>query len=356
MNCTNCGIEIPDDSVFCPGCGSNQRRKTKKTSDGKRKIFLNCGIVVLAVILIVIFAVAGKKKNVAMENNNSQPVSSNESTEVLVEGGTDQTQIQEMIGETGGAQIEEISVVEIVIGKNRYRSDLEKVDLQNMKLTNEDIKDLTYFTNLKEIDLSTNRVTDLSVLKNATQLEVVNITGCAISDLSFLQDMKNLRVLYGVVCQISDISVLADKAELEEINLSVNQITDISPLRDCTRLRYVSLGGNELTNPEVLSGMTQLEELWLDTCGIEDISFLKENYNLKILGLDDNPISDLSPLKGHTLEELQLDMTLIAENLQSLEGIIVTGKLDVSGCDLTEQELQMIRNMVQGDYELICAY
>ena len=353
MFCDKCGLEIPDDSVFCPGCGNKQAKKTEKTSRKNAKAFLTGGIVFIALAVMVVVAISDGKINVRSESKESF---SDSPTSVTSDISTPEPQTQKDEGDVVNEQIEETPVVELTLGTKKYKSDVETLSLKNLKLSNEDVKDLAYFTKLKEIDLSTNRVTDLSVLKNATQLEVVNITGCAISDLSFLQDMKNLRVLYGVVCQISDISVLADKAELEEINLSVNQITDISPLRDCTRLRYVSLGGNELTNPEVLSGMTQLEELWLDTCGLEEVSFLRDNHSLKILALEDNPISDLSPLKGHTMEELHLEMTLISENLQSLEGINVTKKLDVSGCNLTEQDLQMIRNLVQGNYELVCAY
>ena len=98
--------------------------------------------------------------------------------------------------------------------------------------------------------------------------------------------------------QISNISPLAGLTNLTTLGLAGNQISDISSLSGLTNLSTLSLSGNQLSDISPLSGLTNLFNLVLIDTQISDISPLAGLTNLEQLGLADNQISDLSPLAG----------------------------------------------------------
>lgn len=129
---------------------------------------------------------------------------------------------------------------------------LESLSVSGNKLY--DCSGFQNFTQLVDVDLSYNRLTDISWLaKSKDTLESVylswnpldsenllflstfshlvklGISGIKLNSLDFIMNMKDLKTLDAVQCDINDISVM-DKLQLKDIRLGLNGISDISPL------------------------------------------------------------------------------------------------------------------------------
>jgi len=112
---------------------------------------------------------------------------------------------------------------------------LENTD--EFELSSSDINDLDgvqFCIHAKSIDLSNNRIADLSPLSGLTDLEDLNLSDNEISYLDWLITLKGLK----------------------NLNLSNNLIDDITPLFGLENLEYVDLTGNRV-NPEQINILTQ---------------------------------------------------------------------------------------------------
>jgi hypothetical protein len=117
---------------------------------------------------------------------------------------------------------------------------LTTLDAYNRGIT--DLTGLQYATNLTELQLPGNRISDISALSGLTNMTWLNMEGGnQVRDLSPLSGMKNLQYLYMAGNRITDISVLSGLTELIDIALSGNLVTDISPLSNLIKLGWISL-------------------------------------------------------------------------------------------------------------------
>ena len=212
-----------------------------------------------------------------------------------------------------------------------------------------DITGLEFATNLRELHLGQNPITDLRPLANLTtleslhlwklspntptldlhplanliNLEVLSLGNSRISDISPLAGLKKLRVLQLLHNHISDIRPLAGLAELWTLSIEGNPITDLTPLAG-THLRELDLSNNLITDLRPLETLINLEKLSLENTKVSDISLLAGLKELRSLDLSDNHISDIRPLSG--LRELR---TLL------LKGNPIRDFTPLSGLNLT---------------------
>src|SRR5919199_1430007 len=119
------------------------------------------------------------------------------------------------------------------------------------------------------------------ILSSFTELSLYNNN--QISDIKPLQSLTNLTELYLINNQISD-----------------NQISDIKPLESLTNLTVLSLSNNQINDIKPLESLTKLTRLDLHFNEINDIKPLQSLTNLTELGLYDNQISDIKPLASLT--------------------------------------------------------
>ncbi|MFU0538671.1 leucine-rich repeat domain-containing protein, partial [Gardnerella vaginalis] len=84
---------------------------------------------------------------------------------------------------------------------------------------------IQYFTNLKNLNLDTNGVRDLSPLSGLTNLKNLNLYHNKVSDLSPLKNLRNL----------------------EELELSSNQVSDLSPLKNLRNLEELKIDYQDLS-------------------------------------------------------------------------------------------------------------
>ena len=197
-----------------------------------------------------------------------------------------------------------------------------------------DITGLGFATNLRELHLNKNPITDLQPLVNLMKLEVLHIRDLAPTATTAnldIRPLRNLMSLKKLTLQrngISDITPLSRLTQLQTLEIEGNPITDLSPLFKLN-LRELDLSNSPLTDLRQLASLTSLEYLCLEKSQISDISPLAglkrlrtldirynaiENINplaglvtLRKLWIQGNPIKDLSPLSGLPLTDFRYD-------------------------------------------------
>ena len=173
-------------------------------------------------------------------------------------------------------------------------TNLDTLSLQRNPIS--DISVLSRMTYLTYLNLHRNAISDISALSGLTNLAWLYLDGNSISDISALSGLTNLAWLYLDGNSISDISALSDMTNLQILSLDNNSVSDISALSRMTNLQTLALPNNSISDISHLSGLTNLTSLNLSNNSISDISTLSKFTNLTFLGLSYNPISDISAL------------------------------------------------------------
>ena len=212
----------------------------------------------------------------------------------------------------------EAEVPSITIAGQEYSTDLQKLDLSDMGLTDADIQDLKYMINLYDLRLSGNNITDLTPLAVLTQLENLMLKDNQISDLSPLSGLTELRELQlGTEnVGVKDLSPLAGLTKLEYLSLSAKmEIEDPSPLENLINLKELTVEGSQSGYSGCFSDISFLEKLpnlttaHLNVSGLESLDGLERSVNLtslEVRGYNLN-LTDLSALSGLTnLQELSI--------------------------------------------------
>ena len=195
---------------------------------------------------------------------------------------------------------------------------------------------LEFATNLTDLTLDLNQITDISPLAGLTKLTYLALYGNGISDISPLAGLTKLTGLWLHYNNITDISALAGLTNLTSLALSNNNITDISPLAGLTNLTRLRLFNNNITDISPLAGLTKLTSLALGYNQITDISPLAGLTKLQILWLYGNSITDLSALAGLTnLTQLSIQNNKIM-GLSALAGLTKLTRLNLYYNQITD--------------------
>ena len=195
-------------------------------------------------------------------------------------------------------------------------TNLEEVRLNHNLIS--DLLPLAGLLRLHTIRVGDNTISDLSPLAESISLEGLDIWENLISDLSPLAGLINLRWININDNAVDDLSPLAGLIRLEWMGISRNPIGDLSPftglisltgfqswgttilnlsaLAKLPKLREIDICGGELSDLSPLDGMTGLRELYLAGNEISDLSPLASLTGLTRLSLENNQVSDVSPL------------------------------------------------------------
>ena len=184
-------------------------------------------------------------------------------------------------------------------------TDFDAVDFSIRNLTG-----LEYATNLTRLDLSDNKITDITPLTNLNQLEELYLGPTQfnlfapktnqITDITPLAGLNQLKILELGDNQVRDIIPLAGLTQLEELDLARNQIRDITPLANLTRLVRLNIWGNQIREITALTNLTQLTGLSVATNQIRDITPLTHLTQLVDVRLQSNEISNITVLTNLT--------------------------------------------------------
>ncbi|MDR2751090.1 MAG: serine/threonine protein kinase [Clostridiales bacterium] len=242
----------------------------------------------------------------------------------------------------------------IEIKGERFSSSIESLISENKQLTDADISDIKFLTNLREIDLSDNSIKDLKPFSELNNLSNLDLTNNEISDIAPISNLTNLTSLILSRNNIADISPLANLNNLTDLYIGNNPVADISPIFKLNKLtslnldriqnltdfsfipkfsslRILSLSGTAISDIHFLSELTNMTKLLLYENQIEDISPLSKLSNLDWLLLDNNQITDISPLSNLTnltlltLVNNQIEDVSYLANLTNLDDLLLRG-------------------------------
>ena len=138
-------------------------------------------------------------------------------------------------------------------------SGLRRLDLSGNRLT--DISPLAGLGGLASLDLSGNALANIAPLASLTGLRRLDLRGNRIADLAPLASLPRLEVLLLDGNRIVDVGALTHLGTLEHLGLSDNAVVELGPLSDLWSLRRLDVGGNPALDLSPLGDLETLE--WL---------------------------------------------------------------------------------------------
>lgn len=108
-----------------------------------------------------------------------------------------------------------------------------------------------YLEDIEEFELSGSDINDLEGVQFCLHATSIDVSDNRISDLSPLAGLANLEELNLSDNQIGYIDVLSNLTGLRTLFLSNNLIEDIAPLFELEKLEYVDLSGNSITPGQI---------------------------------------------------------------------------------------------------------
>lgn len=143
-----------------------------------------------------------------------------------------------------------------------------------------DLRGLGTFDRIVSLDLSNNKIHDVSELSNLPDLVTLNLSKNYIN---------------------SDLSELGAKSKLETLNIDSDgnyRLSGISAIGSFKRLTSLSLVNQKISDVTPLKGLNLLKDLNLSQNKIVDISPLSSMASLEKLNLENNQIKDILPVTG----------------------------------------------------------
>lgn len=217
---------------------------------------------------------------------------------------------------------------------------------------------LQYATSLRELDLSSNKITNFTPLNLlAADKPVAQLNSLYISNnpTQLLPDFSRLALLKNLSLQSSQLEKLPSLVGLNKLSyldLSYNKLSDLNALANLP-LNNLYLSGNPLADTalDVISGMP-LRTLLLDNTEFTSAQRLASLPNLSYLSANYTPLSDLSPLVGLTdLRTLSIygtqviDLTPLLKMFpQNSAAVYLGGCLKTQGFARAPQLIEQLRN------------
>jgi len=234
-----------------------------------------------------------------------------------------------------------------IIGDEEIAVLEDLTELTDLYLTDNGISDLTplrNMTKLRTLNLSNNRVASLAPLSGLTQLQSVNLSfnemtsldgfypaslesftarsAGRLEDVSALTGATHLTFLDLYNCNVSDISSIAQSTEMNQLDLEDNFIADISALAGMTKLEYLNFSENQIEDVGPLGNLTELTYLTLGNNQIQDVTALGNLIGLSTLTLDGNQVTDISALAPlGLLSTFDLSYNIGLSDIEAMSGM-----------------------------------
>ena len=165
----------------------------------------------------------------------------------------------------------------VQIGAWQVRTDIEAFTTQNRKAFPNDAATFTKIGNTKLTD------EDVAGLQYCTDLVYLDLTNNKITDLSFVKNLLKLRLLCVGNNKITDLSALSALTELEFLEIYANAAPDVTPITGLTKLTHLNCARVGLSDLTTLGTMKQLKMLWM----MNNKSITKEGLDALIAALPD---------------------------------------------------------------------
>ncbi|CAL6065010.1 leucine-rich_repeat domain-containing protein [Hexamita inflata] len=183
---------------------------------------------------------------------------------------------------------------------------------------------ISFFTNLIDLDLSNNNISDISSIAKLKNLKKLDLNSNSIEDISALQSIHDLTHLY----------------------LSCNKFTSYTLA--LPNLVELLLGYNSLKNKSGLQHSPKLERLYLSGTETIDLrSIPHQLFGLKVLQLSQNKITQISHLSNFlNLQRLNLDYNYWLQNIQPIKFCTQLTELRIFTTSISDiWPLQFLKNL-----------
>lgn len=219
---------------------------------------------------------------------------------------------------------------------------------------------LKNYPHVRELDVSENRLADLSSVCHLPHLCVLKAAKNQVPSIDFFADEHKLQFLHHADLSFNRITLMPALAvkRLRKLDLKNNRIASCEQLRGHARLESLELRGNRLENLNGIRDMPMLVELYAAQNQLKDISGLANLPSLQRLHLRDNkPLESLSPLgELPKLKYLNLrdsgfkDLPSLGKiaHIKSLEKISMVGTpAEAENSDLKTETLMILNHIKQ---------
>lgn len=235
---------------------------------------------------------------------------------------------------------------------------LKKLDLSNTGMTKMD--SLNNLINgfeewesclIQDLNLSSNKLTDISGIEKLTDLQILHIANNEIGDISKLSSLNKLKTLNISNNNIEDISSIKNIYTIRTLNVSNNLIKDISPVYKGITAFYFS--GNKVSDITALAKMTSLTDLVMDNNKIEDITSIqnilinhefsmKQQAITRILDKDATGIVEIELPQVLKDSKIENSKVYTANNFEQKKCTVENNKVIIN-CDELQDEIATVR-------------
>lgn len=197
----------------------------------------------------------------------------------------------------------------VKIGGASYSTSSTSLYLVDQDLTDSDLSNLKYMVDLTVLDLSGNRITNLSVLSQLPALTELHLEKTS----------------------VTDITVLSQLYHLEWLSLAGSPVSDLTPLKRLTELHYLDLSGTRVEDLSPITGLTNITQMDISSSKVSDLTPLTDYEKLRLLIMKNCPVTDLTPLyEVSSLREVQLSGSAYSKEELDAVGEHVPGCLVTS--------------------------
>lgn len=107
-----------------------------------------------------------------------------------------------------------------------------------------------YLEDFEDFEMEGSGLKSLEGVEYCIHVKILDVSNNKLTDISELWGLKDLEELYLANNQIGYIDVLSNLTKLKILDVSGNQIDDISPLFDLCNLEYVNIVGNPISKQQ----------------------------------------------------------------------------------------------------------
>lgn len=189
------------------------------------------------------------------------------------------------------------------------------------------IEPLAALRDIRSINLSNTKISDLSPLRYSRELEELMISNSSITDLSTFQYFENLRQLDLSQTEVEDIGPISRLQKLTHLNLSNSMVVNFEQLNSLSNLRFINLSNTSFSNTAFLAKNAALEQVNLSRTDIKELNSVFELQQIVELDLSETEVRSLRELESHSSLKLlninqtkvdSLDALLLAPALQKV--------------------------------------
>ena len=214
-----------------------------------------------------------------------------------------------------------------------------------------DVQNLGLFKNYKTLNLSNQKLTDLSSLKGMTQLRELNIQNNKITltdeDKQIIKSMNQLKYLYMQNNEIEDISFLNECKSVKALGIAGNNKIDLKQIEDIiSNMSPIRISQEQLDTLKNCDA-SKITKLALDYSGITSIPDLSRYTKLTTISLNSSStISDFSNiLTAPSLENVTLISCDMHNKMVDFSQLSNLKQLTLNNNYLSTSDLEVLKNL-----------